>query len=311
VTPRARRRAIGWIAAGLVVAGGAAWWWISHSRDEQPVGRDLPPPAETRPARALRVACLNVWAIPFVSDALGERMKRLPPALRAFDADVICLQEVWDPLTRSRLRAALEPEWTGASSSRGGLMVLSRLPILEEEFTPFPAFAGLALAERLGGKGVLEVRLRAPQGDVRVVTAHLALAFGEDNPRSAQIRFLVERLEGRRDLPLVLAADLNTPPLDDGAVPDDYRRLLDAGFRSANPPVSRPDGSLDPGPPTRVGWPRREGYRRGWWPDHVLVRDGERIGVRVAGFRIELADRDTALSDHNLLLADLALEPRR
>jgi endonuclease/exonuclease/phosphatase family metal-dependent hydrolase len=254
---------------------------------------------------------MNVWAIPLVSDELGERMRRLPAALRAFDPDVICLQEAWDPIWRGRIERALAPEYASAGSASGGLLLLSRLPILEEGFTPFPPFPGLGLAERMAGKGILQARVKTGEGEVRIVTAHLALAFGADNPRTRQLRWLLEHMEAWRDLPLIVAADLNTPPAREGAWFPDYGEILDRGFVSAHPPVLREDGRWDPGPPTRVGWPRPRRVTRGFWPDHVLFRDGATGALRVVAFRIELDEPDTALSDHNLLLADLALDPKR
>jgi endonuclease/exonuclease/phosphatase family metal-dependent hydrolase len=244
--------------------------------------------------RAWRVASYNAWGVPFSKDLAG-RFRRLPPALLALEPDVICLQEVWAEPQREAIRVALEGRYRVAASRGGGLFLASRFPILEESFTAFPSFEGLSLVERLARKGWLEAVLDAPGGRVRVVTTHLAL----EGPRHLQLEVLARHLDARRDLPVVLAGDLNTSATDAS-----FRRLVEAGWRDARDVERAADGAPAPRAPTRVGWPR-SGRPGGWSPDHVLLRDG----LSALRTRLALDTPEAALSDHNLLLVDLAREP--
>jgi endonuclease/exonuclease/phosphatase family metal-dependent hydrolase len=237
-----------------------------------------------------RLVSYNVWGIPFSKEA-ARRSKELPAALLALEPDVICLQEVWLAGQREELRAALAGRFQVASASGGGLFLASRFPIVEVAFTPFPVFEGLSVVERLARKGWLDAVLDLPHGRMRVVTTHLAL----EGPRHLQLGVLLEHLRARRDLPLVLAGDLNTAASDPS-----WARLPAEGLIDVRPLRRRGDGTIEEGPPTRVGWPRTKAPR-GWSPDHVLVR-----GFRALRFRLALDTPESALSDHNLLLVDLA-----
>ena len=268
-------------------------------------------PAEV-PDRArrwpLRIASYNAWILPWFSDELDERMEKMPAALVALSPDVLILQEVWSGGAREEISLAFGPAYVTARCDGGGLMVLSRYPILRERFTPFPFDWDLSLPEWFAKKGVMEVILETPAGPIRVVNAHLALAFGEDNGRTRQLRFLLDLLDERRDLPLVVGADLNTgtshyQPCE---LNPEYEWVLDTGLRDLNPPIMITE-SYDHGPPTRVGWPRNPG-RRGWRPDHLLVRDADTGRIRFGTFRLALDTPETALSDHNLLLGEITIE---
>ena len=267
---------------------------------------ELPSPAPTAPHGTLRAATLNVWALPVVSQDLHERSKRVGPALARFQPDVICLQEVYDPCMRRRIASDLCPSWRPTTVDSPGLMILSRHPLRSVCYTPFPPVPNLSLVERLARKGILEAVVETPAGPARVVTTHLALDFGPGNARSAQLRFLLEHLDRKRDLPLLMPADLNTPPVWDDVLTDDFKAILARGYRSADPPTF--DGTRHlPGSYTRVGWPRPRRVTRAFWPDHILFRDGATTPVTLVSFGVALADRKTAVSDHNLLLADFVL----
>ncbi len=272
---------------GLLVLGAC-------SRDEEA----LAPAAVDVKASGLRVVSYNAWGVPF-SSALGKRFRELSTAVLGFKPDVVCLQEVWITSFRKKLVLGLGNGFHVAESAGGGLMVASRFPIVAEKFTAFPMFKGLAIEERIAKKGFLEVVLDTPRGTLRIVTTHLALR----GPRARQLEFVLERLDKRRDMPLIFTGDLNTPPVFGGGLLNvSYARCLAQGLIDCNPPKEDPNGLLVEGPPTRVGWPRpRPG--RGWQPDYVFYRPNGKP-LRHLGFRMELNNPETALSDHNLLLVD-------
>jgi endonuclease/exonuclease/phosphatase family metal-dependent hydrolase len=255
----------------------------------------------------LRVVVFNVWGLPLFSDEFDDRMEKIPAEIAALEPDIVCLQEVWTDGSREKISKALGPSYATARCDGGGLMILTRFPILSEAFTPFPFDCALSFAEWMGKKGVMEAVLETPQGRLRVVNTHLALDFGEDNGRTRQLDFLLELLEDRRDLPLVIGADLNTPPCRSGETElrPEYLRILEQGFVDLNPPV-RVGETWDPGPASRVGWPRTTG-RPGWRPDHILYRESAASRLIGGDFRMLLDGPQSALSDHNLLLGEIEL----
>jgi endonuclease/exonuclease/phosphatase family metal-dependent hydrolase len=267
----------------------------------------IAPPA--RKARGeLRIATFNTWAIPGISQDLQARTARMGDALAAFEPDVICLQEVFSDSALARIADGLGPAYTATSGHPGGLVIFSRLPMRSERFTPFPDVRGLSLIERFAKKGILDVVVETEAGALRVVNTHLALAFGPDNPRSRQLLFLLNRLAENPDMPVVVAADLNTPPVRDGRLTDDYLHILALGYESGDPPRPLPDGTFLAGTPTRIGWPRPAEVERVFYPDHILLKRGPGLRLDFTSFGVALADVDTALSDHNLLVADFAIE---
>jgi len=225
-------------------------------------------------------------------------------ALRALDADVICLQEVWLPHARALLERALSPEYAAARSTGGGLMVLARLPIAAQRFTRFPDAPGASLVERIAGKGMLEVQVRTDLGLIRVVDAHMAA--GDVLARDRQLEFLLAHMS--RDLPLVVAADTNFWKVWQGVLTPQYESVIAAGWLDAAPPHRTPAGRFDAGEPTRPGYPR--GRRDEWgptFPDHIFYAPAAGVTLCVGGFRQALDTSESALSDHNALVADLVL----
>lgn len=254
---------------------------------------------------SLRVVSFNASCLPPpLSQDVDGRVARMPAALRALGGDLFCLQEVWWPGTRSLLERAFSPEYTATQGTAGGLIVLSRFPVVTERFTRFPHVPGMSLVEVIAGKGMLEVQIETPLGLIRVVDAHLA--SGDAVARDAQLRFMLAHVG--RDLPLVVAADTNFWKVWRGALTPQYDSMLAAGWLDAAPPRRAPDGSFDAGDPTRPGWPRDHGDEWGpTFPDHVLYAPAAGTTLRVAGFRQALDTPQSALSDHNALVADFLL----
>lgn len=257
----------------------------------------------------LRLATFNAWLIPLISEDRERRMAKLPAAVLPLELDILCLQEVWLPADQRKVAASLRKRFPHAVRGKGGLMILSRYPVVSQRFVKFPLHKGLSLGERLAGKGYLDIVVETSCGRLRIITTHLALAFGPDNPRSKQLRLLLDHLGPLRDLPLVLPADLNTWPVEKGRLTRDYQALLAPGLVDANPPVRGHDRVWQPGKPTRLGWPRPEKNDKGWYPDHILFRPGRTGSLVLKRFAMALDTKETAISDHNLLYADLTLTP--
>ena len=263
----------------------------------------------------LRIASYNAWLLPFASQAMGDRLELMPGAIDALAPDVLCLQEAWFPFQRDDLEAGLEHRLPYATYGGGGVALLSRFPIVEERFHPFEDDEALSIVERMGGKGVFEAILRTPAGPLRVLDTHLALDHGPGRGHAGQgagharqIEQLRVQLAARPDLPTVVCADLNMRATAAGDLVSGYTALIDAGYTDTIPPLKQPDGTFAQRPTTRVGWPRAERRGRGWSPDFVLFRGASGgPALTLTGARVTLDTPETALSDHNLLLADLVL----
>ena len=271
--------------------------------------------ARPRDPAQLSVATFNAWLIPLVAKRVGHRLARMPRAIAAVDPDIVCFQEVWtdaasDALVRG-LRAALPFHAPG----RGGLLICSRFPVRSSRFTQFKAHPGLTFEELLAGKGMLEAVIETPAGDVRVVTAHLALDRGDDpeltKAYEAQLAFLLDRFADMRDLPLFFAGDLNLFAVRDMQLDPNYPRVVDGqGFVDSDPPQHF---ARLPGQPeltdvwaerkyTRVTWPPEPNPSFGWSPDYVLARPGAGRAYDLLTHTLHFDTPQSALSDHRLVL---------
>lgn len=252
----------------------------------------------------LRVASYNAWLLPLVATDVNRRRRAMPSAIAAHRPDVLCLQEVWLQGHQRGFAKALKKRLPHAAFGQGGLAILSRFPIGRAAFYPFPADADLPLTERFAGKGYFEVDIGTPAGPIRVVNSHMVLDFSPK--RAAHARQVASLLAGvgpaAAKHATIVCADLNMRSfLPNGDPHPELKRFLDVGFAVAN---------THPREPTRIGWPRPRVIRRAWSPDFVMLRAGTAVAGRLTAFRRALHTLKTALSDHDLVLVDIALSPR-
>jgi len=273
----------------------------------------LATPAEPRPS--VRVVSYNTWLFPHVSEDFAGRRDRMGPALAALEPDVLCLQEVWDRGAALTLRGHLRGRLPHARVSGGGLMVLSRWPIVDAAFEPHPVHARLSLAERLAKKGALHVLIDTPFGPLHVVDTHLAHERdGARDGHALQVAALIERLGSRAapgTPPMIVCGDLNFRAVRDGAPSRDFAALRALGFEDAAGTGPDADGRWHRRRPTRVGRPRTPEHRRENDPDYVLVRGGAGVELAVRSFRLALDSAEEALSDHEAIVVDLDVSAAR
>jgi len=248
-------------------------------------------------------------------NAIGDRLSELA-------ADVVAFQEVWsgaarDLLLRKGEAAGYHAHWFRDDAIGGsGLMMLSRLPILESHFEPFSmsgTFEQLDNGELLSGKGFVKLRLQGAGRVFQVVNTHLHARYtrrAKHQFRSHRVAQIIQLAASVRqvDEPVVIAGDFNfvedTP---------EYRVL--AGLTGAR------DAAQEYGDPLptmlrsneyrkRIGLIRSQ--RR---VDYLFLRDGSRIGLqpvqvdRVFDEKIELEGRPADYSNHAGVSAELEVLP--
>ena len=275
------------------------------------------------------VLTLNIWAlpIPLPREDRRARMERLPEALRRADADIVMLQEALHPRDRDKLIRALTGDGyeTSATGTRrlgglvrvdatGGLVTLSRFPVVSSAFHPLPVPRGAKCSERLGRKGALRCVVRTPLGPLTCVNVHLYAGVrpADRAARLAQLRALP--LDGAPgELATLLAGDLNASPPDPEAGSDadapEVAWLARQGFRDAAAEAAAP-GS--PGAtyavsdnPYAAMWadPARGDLRL----DFVMVRPASTMSATVREARVVLNDQAALVSDHYGVQVEFAL----
>lgn len=291
----------------VVVALGLAFVLAASGCErEGRAGTEASAPVVSAEAIDVRVASVNVWVLPIGARDLDERFPRMAPGIDALAPDVLCLQEMWASSKRDELAEALADRLPHVANGGGGLALLSRWPIREHAFVRFADHEALSLAERLGRKGYLSALIDTPAGPLRVIDTHLVHGRGSNAARDAQLAAVLAEARAEDDAPVVLCADLNFRAIEGNAPSASFAALLDAGLRDAAGTAPGEDGRWARRVGTRAGWPRAGRLARSD-PDYIMVKDGAAAHLEVRGFAKGLHTPETAVSDHDLLLADLRL----
>jgi endonuclease/exonuclease/phosphatase family metal-dependent hydrolase len=244
----------------------------------------------------------------------SERLRALPAALRALDADIVCLQECPQPAMQRRLCAALADVYPHvAGLTRRGprlrlgcdLLILSRYPLSAIRHVRFDR---AATEEQLfTSLGLLQASVRLPSGrHVRLITFHTSAGGVRRHPESAAMELIrAQQIEQILDAargpdPVVLAGDLNAGP---EASPVNYRQVLAAGFSDAFAAAGAEGITWDPGNPLVADG--AEWHLPPQRIDHVLVNSAARRLQEVQAARIVLAERSVAAGlDRQIPLSD-------
>jgi len=177
-----------------------------------------------------KVLSWNTWGLPVALPG-HDHERRFPliaDSLHAYAADIVCLQETFHPDLRNQLIEKLGKEYFGYQDYRcstaiipfvnkdcyGGLMTLSRYPIISEYFFKYPVTEATSVIERIGAKGFLFSVIQAGPLTLHVINTHLYAgydAFAEAR-RMEQIIFMDSLLRTLPEYglhPTLLAGDLN------------------------------------------------------------------------------------------------------
>lgn len=285
---------------------------------------------------SLRVVTFNAWVLPIriPTQEKRRRIRRLPEALAALGADVIVLQELFDVKARRLLLRELCPPYATThdacdtrrvlglvpADATGGLLVLSRLPIIGNRFIPHSLEGGKKIDERLAGKGAMLIRIETPVAPLTCVAVHL---YAGTRPRDSRVRVaqLKRLLEMMNDKvghdPVVLLGDINAsptaaypePPGPSNPYTPEYAALAGSGFIDPLPPNPTPGSSSATWVPSRnryAALPYQETKTDERY-DYLMVRPGRARTWKVRSARTVLDQKEDLLSDHFGVLADLEL----
>ena len=267
----------------------------------------------------LRIATLNAWALPWpLAETPSARVRAIGRELGSMELDAIGFQEVWTPKARRLLieageRAGLGHAWHPESTLQGGLLVLSRHPILQGRFE---AFQLRGHPERplqgdyFGGKGYARLSLRVGDQNLTLIDTHLHARYPSDTDheyRSHRTGQIVQTALALREIhePLVVLGDFNlrerTP---------EYEVLTGlSGLRDVAAELDQRQATVQSDNPYRLG--SRKPDRR---IDYVFVRDGGETRLSPRGIRRSFAEpflfegTPTPHSNHAGLVAELRIE---
>ncbi|PJG57799.1 sphingomyelin phosphodiesterase [Aeromonas cavernicola] len=193
-----------------------------------------PPLAQEQPQPAphiLKVASYNVWALPMVASSIGERLALLPAHLKGFDA--LLLQEAFDG-RREGLLQALAKEYPyqtkvldqpGANVHDGGVVIVSRYPIVREAQRVYPDCSG---TDCFADKGVVYAEVIKGGKAWHLFATHTA-SFDTDEARKlrqtqfGQIREFAASLKIPRTDTVIYGGDFN---VNKRKFADDYANML-------------------------------------------------------------------------------------
>lgn len=229
------------------------------------------------PGDRLRVLTWNTLWDRYESDLIdtAKRRPRLVEELRRSDADVIALQEVEPPLYEMLLL-----DGYAITPNDYGVVVLSRLPVLEAGHHAFSAH-----------KGVTAVVVETAAGPVAVLATHLT---SDHHPQGAARRRdeLVQLTMGlaNLDVPVVLMGDFNGAAVDQLGLTDAWTVTHDDDTPTFDPSANPLAAIMSlTGRAARL--------------DRVLARDARPVDAALLGVDPE------PVSDHYGVLATLDLSP--
>jgi endonuclease/exonuclease/phosphatase family metal-dependent hydrolase len=186
---------------------------------------------------------------------IPNRVEKIIMALRATDADIMCLNEIWDLASLEYIQNAFA-DWhvyqpNGNMKyplvdriSSSGLLLLSKYPIINATFTRFTKARHAELFVR---KGFFRCTVNAPDGSIGVFGTHTQ-AYNYARTRQSNLRQIISAIaDYRRRYPDRHAIALGDFNVRRGSPAGEYTMLQDAmtqmGLMTA--PVDAPAGAND------------------------------------------------------------------
>jgi endonuclease/exonuclease/phosphatase family metal-dependent hydrolase len=174
----------------------------------------------------VRIATWNVWG------RYGPWAVRLPAiveTLRRVDADIVCLQEVWDHPGEGRNQAVEVADALGYDSplyahnlewpdgTRSGNAIVARWPRRRDGVLVLPRDADGVVDEEGEERLCLFAEIDGPRGPIQTYCAHLSWRGDHGAVRQRQVASICQWVKEQRprSFPAVLCGDLNAPPDSD------------------------------------------------------------------------------------------------
>ena len=178
---------------------------------------------------AVQMVSFNAWALPIWLPGHDHSIRygMIPQKLIDTGADIICIQEAFADSFRRELLSTTSDHYNTCSNFRcnrsilglvkmdcyGGLMTLSKFPIIDEEFFPFPKSRNMRWEESLGAKGFLVTQIQIDRDTAYIINTHLyaGLKIDDEQHQMHQIKYMHELLANRNILSheVFLLGDLN------------------------------------------------------------------------------------------------------
>lgn len=178
---------------------------------------------------ALNILSYNTWGLPISLSGHDQERRFLDMGskLLEFKADVIALQETFNSDLRNNLLMTLTKEYFSFSDYRcsrsiipgvemdcmGGLMTLSKYPIVDENFYPFPVNKSTSWIEKTGAKGFLISKIKYGNQYIYTINTHLYAGNNAhaESQRKLQIDYIDNFLEKLclKNENLILLGDFN------------------------------------------------------------------------------------------------------
>ena len=124
----------------------------------------------SRPPSTLRILSLNCWGLKYISKLRNERLTEIGTQIAAADPppDIVGLQECWTQQDYNAIREKTQHllpygKFYFSGIFGGGLVILSRWPIIESGMTQYPLNGRPAAFYRgdwFVGKGVAHARIK-------------------------------------------------------------------------------------------------------------------------------------------------------
>jgi endonuclease/exonuclease/phosphatase family metal-dependent hydrolase len=214
---------------------------------------------------ALTLISYNTWGLPISLSGHDQerRFADLSENLLKEEPDILMLQETFHTSIRENITSVLSGKYNSYTDYRknrqiipfinidchGGLMTLSKYPIVEEKFFPFPIFKETSFIEKTGAKGFLISKIKFGKENIYVLNTHLYAGHNDkaENQRKLQMEIIHKTLH-ELDLEsetLILAGDFNVhhPCVAPSIVYDYITKELN--YTDSKPEITEEDYTMD------------------------------------------------------------------
>lgn len=178
----------------------------------------------------LSVLTLNTWGLPiwYGKSTSTTRYKKLTEGVKSINADIVCMQETFHPKIRTQIQTLTALGYnthTDFDCNRyaqkilkmdcyGGLITMSKYPIINETFYPFEITADYSIIEEAGRKGFLFTTINVNGEYLNVINTHLYSggSHHSEKQRLKQIKYvdsLINTFDEYKKFPTLFAGDFN------------------------------------------------------------------------------------------------------